>query len=58
MERVGKLRVYYSNNNYEEVDKGVIVGVYSRAGNKISNLTLKRRHHWVEWEFPRGHKSF
>jgi len=34
--------------------RGVFVVVYSKNKNKISYLILKRKHHWIGWEFPKG----
>ncbi len=34
--------------------KAVFVVVYSMNKNKIEYLILKRKHHWIGWEFPKG----
>ena len=34
--------------------KGVFFVVYKKDGNKISYLVLKRKKHWLGWEFPKG----
>jgi len=34
--------------------KAVFVVAYSKINNKIKYLILKRKKHWVGWEFPKG----
>ena len=34
--------------------KAVFVIVYSNGKNGIEYLLLKRKHHWIGWEFPKG----
>ena len=34
--------------------KTVFIVVYSKPENKIFYLVLKRKFHWVGWEFPKG----
>ncbi|MCX6746622.1 MAG: NUDIX domain-containing protein [Candidatus Pacearchaeota archaeon] len=34
--------------------RAVFILVYARANKKIEYLILKRRLHWIGWEFPKG----
>lgn len=34
--------------------KAVFIVTYSREKNKIEYLILKRKLHWIGWEFPKG----
>jgi len=34
--------------------KGIFIVTYSRTKEKIKYLILKRKLHWVGWEFPKG----
>jgi len=38
--------------------KAVFVVVYSNVKDKIEYLILKRKKHWVGWEFPKGGVEF
>ncbi|MEK6875610.1 MAG: NUDIX domain-containing protein [Nanoarchaeota archaeon] len=38
----------------ENFRKAVFVVVYSKLGNKIKYLLLKRKKHWKGWEFTKG----
>ncbi|MEM4605734.1 MAG: NUDIX domain-containing protein [Candidatus Pacearchaeota archaeon] len=38
----------------EKYRKSVFVVVYRKEGEKILYLILKRKKHWVGWEFPKG----
>ena len=38
----------------EKYRKTVFIVVYSKPENKIFYLVLKRKLHWVGWEFPKG----
>jgi len=38
--------------------RAVFIVVYSKVGNKIKYLLLKRKLHWKGWEFPKGGRNF
>ncbi|MEK6819726.1 MAG: NUDIX domain-containing protein [Nanoarchaeota archaeon] len=38
----------------EKFRRTVFIVVYSKSENKIFYLVLKRKLHWVGWEFPKG----
>lgn len=37
--------------------QGIFIVVYSKTKNEIEYLLLKRKLHWVGWEFPKGGKE-
>lgn len=42
----------------EKYRKAIFVVVYLRSKNKIKYLILKRKKHWIGWEFPKGGVEF
>ena len=38
----------------EKYRRAVFIVIYAREKNKIQYLILRRKHHWVGWEFSKG----
>lgn len=47
-----------SKNKKLKYRKAVFVVLYSIKNKKIEYLVLKRKLHWIGWEFPKGGKKF